>query len=63
MKARCAICLRMISMVGEPTRTLREHNRRAKVRPGQEPERCPGSGQQPVDQTRIDVGGWYFGGS
>lgn len=51
LKARCPVCLRAITMRDD--RTLLAHNRRAGYRPGQEPDRCPGSGAQPVDQGRL----------
>ena len=47
----CPICLRRITI--DDARYLRGHNRKASYRKGQEPERCPGSGQQPLDQGRL----------
>lgn len=57
MKARCPVCLREITV--NERRELREHNRR-RSRRGQEPERCPGSGDQPADQARLPVPGEHY---
>jgi len=53
IKAVCPVCMRAITMADD--RTLLRHNRRASYRKGQMPDRCPGSGQHPVDQSRLDV--------
>lgn len=50
-KATCPICLRRITV--DESRYLRAHNRRASRRKGQEPELCPGSQTQPLDQGRL----------
>ncbi len=50
-KATCPICLRRITV--DEGRFLRTHNRRASTRKGQEPEVCPGSQTQPLDQGRL----------
>lgn len=52
-KYKCAVCLREISV--NDMRELRKHNRRKAYRKGQEPDVCPGSGQQPLDQERLHV--------
>ena len=50
-KATCPICGRRITV--DQGRFLRSHNRKASYRPGREPEHCPGSGGQPLDQGRL----------
>lgn len=50
-KATCPICLRRITV--DEGRFLRVHNRRASRRKDQEPELCPGSQTQPLDQGRL----------
>lgn len=50
---KCAVCLREISV--NDLRELLPHNRRKSYRKGQERDRCPGSGQQPLDQSRLPV--------
>jgi len=52
VKGTCPICLRAVSLRDD--RSLLAHNRR-RTRKGQEPEPCPGSGHQPLDQSRLDV--------
>ena len=50
-KATCPVCLRRITV--DQARYLRNHNKKASYRKGREPERCPGSGGQPLDQGRL----------
>lgn len=50
----CPICLKYFTLV--ESRALREHKYGRKTRDGNERERCPGSGQQPLDQSRLDLG-------
>jgi hypothetical protein len=52
VKATCPVCLRQVSV--SERRELRPHNRR-KTRRGHEPDPCPGSGRQPLDQAMLNV--------
>ena len=51
VRGKCPICLREVALLED--RSLRKHNRRASVRKGSEPDPCPGSGSQPIDQERL----------